>query len=60
MTANDDFICEVCGRPDLVPSMVTICANYGSQHDGETVTVKLCGECVDWLLDGLVRFYHAE
>lgn len=53
--SNGDFVCEVCGQSDLVPSTVTIQANYGSQHDGETVTVQLCGDCVDKLLDGLER-----
>jgi len=47
---NDDFIskkCEICGRDTLVFSKVKLTCNYGSENDGETVSVSICGECAD-------------
>ncbi len=52
---NYDFICDVCGRRDLVPSIVTLKANYGSTHDGEHKRLEVCGDCLDWLFEGLVQ-----
>lgn len=57
MEANTDFICPLCGKSDLTWSAVTLQANYGSDHDGERVTVKVCGGCVD-LLIGFVRGHN--
>lgn len=51
---NVDFRCDLCERVDLVPSKVTLEANYGSVHDGERVTLHICGDCMDWMLDSLL------
>ncbi len=45
-----DFLCPVCGKQDFVPSVITFQANYGSIHDGEQVSVYICGDCLDRLL----------
>ena len=45
-----DFICPVCGQRDYVPSMITLRANYGSIHDGDRVTIYICGSCFDKLV----------
>ena len=48
------FHCEICGKEDEIPSRITIKANYGSVHDGERLTLDICGECADfifWYLD---------
>lgn len=52
---NYDFICDVCGKRDLVPSTITLKANYGSTHDGERKKLHVCGQCLDWFFDGLVQ-----
>ena len=41
------FICELCGRLDLVPSIIKLDANYGSEFDGERISLCLCGKCMD-------------
>lgn len=46
---NTDFICEICGKSDMVASKVILDANYGSANDGERVTLDVCGNCIDWL-----------
>ena len=43
------FICPVCGREDLTASVIVLHGCYGSQHDTERATVKLCGDCFDRL-----------
>lgn len=48
---NRDFHCNLCGARDLVPSKITLEANYGSGHDGEQITLYVCGNCMDWLFD---------
>lgn len=58
MNDNLDFVCDICGKfcgdSDDVPSIVTMEAAYGSkQFDGSKVTLKLCGICIDWLMDGI-------
>lgn len=58
MKSNVDFIraedapafhCGICGKEDLIPSRITIEANYGSVHDGEHLSLDVCGECIDFL-----------
>ena len=46
---NGDFIhsCECCGKDNLVASQIILKFNYGSQYDGEVLTLNICGECVD-------------
>lgn len=44
---NGDFICEICGKPDMVMSEIRLSCNYGSKHDGERVTLSICGACAD-------------
>lgn len=48
-----DFICPVCGHEDYVPSTITLQANYGSIHDGDIVTINLCGDCFDKLVSAI-------
>lgn len=50
---QDMFICPICGDKDYVSSTITLQANYGSIHDGERVTIRLCGECFDKLLSAV-------
>lgn len=54
---NDDlnFTCDLCGRfrgdGDDTPSTVVMTANYGSKRfDGSRLSLKLCGDCVDWMM----------
>lgn len=53
----NDFVCPVCGSVTLVPSTITLQANYGSQHDMERATVELCSECFDKLL-GIISIFN--
>lgn len=46
---NTDFICEICGRPDMVASKMILQANYGSANDGEQITLDVCSNCIDKL-----------
>ena len=46
---NTDFICELCGQPDMVASKVILEANYGSANDGGRVTLDVCSNCIDKL-----------
>lgn len=52
---NDDFICEICGKRDYVPSELAISANYGSVHDGEQLTLDICGECADAVFNLILK-----
>lgn len=52
---NVGFRCDLCERKDLVPSKVELEANYGSTHDGERVTLHVCGDCMDWMFNSLVQ-----
>ena len=50
------FECDICDRYDTYgPSKITLEANYGSKHDGERVTLNVCGDCMDWLFDSIVK-----
>jgi len=55
MVRSGVFYCDICDQSDLVPSMVTIEANYGSKYDGERVTLRVCSDCIDWLLDNIAE-----
>ena len=54
---NDDFIrngefhCEICGGDDYVPSKIAVSASFGSVHDGEQLTLDVCGQCADAVFD---------
>lgn len=48
-------VCEVCGQEDLCLSTIQLRANYGSIHDGERITLHVCGDCIDRLFDLLLN-----
>ena len=50
------FYCDICDQSDLVPSAVTLEANYGSKYDGERVTLWVCGDCIDWLIESIAEY----
>jgi len=52
---SESFVCDLCDQTDLVPSLVELAANYGSVHDGERVKLRICGNCMDWLFDGIFK-----
>lgn len=43
------FICEMCGQEEWGESTIQLKAGYGSIHDGEHITLHLCGSCIDRL-----------
>lgn len=49
--SEGNFRCDICDQTDLVPSQIELVAAYGSSHDGERVKLKICGDCIDWLLN---------
>ena len=51
---NGDFICEICGKPDMIASRIRIEANYGSVYDGMRLTLNVCGDCVDRIIKGII------
>ena len=44
-----DFTCEMCGQEEWFLSTIQLEAGYGSIHDGEHVTLHVCGNCIDCL-----------
>lgn len=48
--SNDGFICPICGKERYCISTATFRCGYGSIYDGEVISVKLCGDCVDSLI----------
>lgn len=52
---NTGFICQVCGKTDLIPSLAILQANYGSSYDGETILLHVCGDCVDEIIETINR-----
>ena len=52
---NSNFICPRCGQVDVTPSVIIMQGNYGSVHDTERVTVKVCGECFDKVFESVQR-----
>lgn len=57
---NYDFICPLCREHDLVPSEITLQANYGSIYDGERVIIQLCGECFDVIFGTIIENYCGD
>lgn len=49
MEQNMNFVCEICGQPDMIASRLILEANYGSVNDGERITLDVCGGCIDRL-----------
>lgn len=55
MQQNSSFInevCDICGGVDIEEkalSEIQIRCGYGSENDGETINVRVCGKCVDEL-----------
>lgn len=53
--ANDSFIhiqCAICGDTDagdMALSQLIFKPGFGSKHDGESVSLPLCGKCMDRL-----------
>ena len=52
---NNSFMCPCCGVEDYTPSTLIMQGNYGSTHDTERVTVKICGECFDKVFESIQR-----
>lgn len=55
---NQCFInacCEICGERDLVMSELQIKCNYGSKHDGERLSLSVCGKCIYRIYDKLIN-----
>lgn len=52
---NTDFICGICGQPDMLASKVILEANYGSANDSERVTLDVCGNCIDKLFEAIQK-----
>lgn len=55
---DSNFVCELCGKycgtGADVPSIIAMTANYGStQHDGDKLTLRVCGACIDWFMDSM-------
>lgn len=62
MEPKTDFInpkCAICGNEDIhgsgTLSAITLTAGYGSVHDGEQITLYICGTCMDWFFNSLKR-----
>jgi len=55
MGQNGDFIndiCSICGGVDIdnkALSEVQILCGYGSENDGDTINIRVCGKCADKL-----------
>lgn len=60
--SNDDFVhrCDLCGNDDLVLSEVILKANYGSRHDGQTIQISVCGDCMDRIIDAIQKEKGSE
>ena len=53
---RNSFVCDICDQYDVYgPSQITLEANYGSKHDGERVTLNICGDCMDWIYDRIIE-----
>lgn len=53
---NEQLICNICGKPlDVYDAnqrfVLHTKVGYGSRYDGETVSLHLCCECFDNLVD---------
>ena len=50
------FECDICDQDDIYgPSLITLEASRGSKHDGERVTLNVCGDCMDWIYDRIIE-----
>jgi transcription elongation factor Elf1 len=49
------YTCPFCHRQTFTPSSIFLHANYESKHDGESVTVKICGQCMDSIIDHIIK-----
>ena len=48
-------VCDCCGRKENIQKMILNhsfggYAGYGSEHDGEYITLTFCSECLDNML----------
>ena len=43
--------CNICGQSTEYLSKVDLFPTYGSAFDMESITLKVCGDCMDSLLD---------
>ncbi len=55
LNPNSNFICPCCGQEDFTPSVIIMQGNYGSTHDTERVTVKVCGDCYDRIIEEIQK-----
>ena len=39
--------CDICGNNELALSEINLRCGYGSIYDGETLTLSVCGDCMD-------------
>lgn len=63
--SNADFVaekCEVCGKAgELCLSELVLKAGYGStKYDGETLTLNVCGDCIDRAFDYVLKFMGSD
>ena len=60
MKQNGNFICEICGKPDMVASRIRLEANYGSVNDGTRLTLNVCGDCIDKIISKIMNGRKAK
>lgn len=61
MKANTNFVCAMCGKHDDFPSYVDLIAGYGStKHDGDVLSICVCGDCIDKLFDAVQKNVSKE
>ncbi len=50
----DHKSCELCGSAVYALSSISIIGGYGSSsHDGDKITLSVCGSCIDQLFDAV-------
>ena len=48
------FHCDLCGKHEVYgPCSLTLTFGYGSEYDGERLTLDLCAECADRIMKEL-------
>lgn len=47
------FVCPMCGEQYYMPSMIVLCPDFGSAHDGERISIQICGACMDKLITAI-------
>ena len=52
---NTDFVCEICGKRDIVLSSLRLQCNYGSANDGEKLRLNICGTCADMVYERIQK-----